>query len=116
MATGKGSTAQTTASPLSRDEARTVAWDLFATDAPAVVELLLLAHNPDASPLRRYQAGMALEWFDPSIDVPRARHDDDPEAVKLLRTALLSGHVRVRIAAGDQLAGMLKPSTVWGAK
>lgn len=91
-----------------------MAWTMYGTDSPAVVELLLVAHNPDVSTLKRYQASMALEWFDPSVDLPRARHDDDePEAVKLLKTALMNGDMRVRIAAGDELARMLAPSSVW---
>ena len=100
--------------PLSRHEAEAIGWTLYATDSPAVVELLLVAHNPDVSTLKRYQASMALEWFDPSTDLPRGRDDDDePEAVKLLKAALLSGNMAVRIAAGDELVGMLKPASVW---
>lgn len=99
---------------LSRDEAQRAAWTIYGTDSPAVTELLLLAHDPDISRLKRYQANMALEWFDPSVELPRARGDEDePEAVKLLKAALLHGDMRVRIAAGNDLTRMLKPTNVW---
>lgn len=87
---------------------------VYATDCPAVVELILVAHDSDVSRLKRYRAAMALEWFDPSVDLPRAKDDEDEsEAVKLLKAALLDGDMRVRIAAGDELARMLAPSSVW---
>lgn len=99
---------------LSRAEAQAVAWKLYGTDSPAVVALLLVAHNPDVSTLKRYQASMALEWFDPAVDLPRARDDDDdPAAVNLLKTALVNGDMRVRIMAGDELGRMLAPASVW---
>jgi hypothetical protein len=99
---------------LTRDEAKKVAWQLFATDSPAVTELLLLAHSPDVSTLKRYQANMALEWFNPEADVPLRPADlEDPEPIRLLRLAFLSGNMTVRIAAGDDLARMLKPTSVW---
>jgi len=102
------------AQPLTRAEAEVVGWTLYGTDAPSVVELLLLAHNPDAATLKRYAASMALEWFDPAVDLPHARDDDDEsEPVKLLKTALMNGDMAVRIAAGDELARMLAPSNVW---
>lgn len=91
-----------------------MAWELYAADSPAVVELLLVAHNPAVSALKRYQAEMALEWFDPSVDLPRRPSDqEESEPVRLLRLALLSGDMPVRIAAGRELARMLAPSSVW---
>lgn len=88
---------------------------LYGTQAPAVVELLLMADNPDASRSERYAAEMALEWFDPSAILPARPSDlEEPKAVTLLRTALLDGTMAVRIAAGDQLAALLAPATIGG--
>ena len=66
-------------------EAKRVAFELYNTDAPAVVELLLLAHSEDVSTLKRYQATMALEWFDPSVELPTPAHLEEPPALRAIR-------------------------------
>lgn len=85
---------------------------LYATDTPAVVELVLLAHNPDASTTMRFAANQALTWFDPETDLPEEKLPE-PDPIRLLKLALLHGDMAVRVAAGDELAGMLKPTSVW---
>ena len=70
---------------LTRAEAKVVALELFNTDSPAVVELLLLAHNQDADTLKRYAANMALEWFDPEVELPTPAHLEEPPALRAIR-------------------------------
>jgi len=102
------------AEALTRGEAERVAWTSFASDEPAIVELLLLEGNPAADSLKRKAAAMALEWFDPNaVVLLRPSDHEDPEPVRLLRIALLSGEIAVRISAGDELARMLNPASVW---
>jgi len=72
-----------------------VAWSLYSTDSPAVIELLLLAHNPDISTLKRYQASMALEWFDPVAALPEERLPE-PAAVRAFRWAVYAYDLEAR--------------------
>lgn len=96
---------------LTRAEAARCAWLSYATDEPAVIELLLLECDPSKSRALRLAAAFALEWFDPHAEIPRRPSDtDESEAVRLLRLALTDGRMRVRVAAGRQLADMLRPA------
>jgi hypothetical protein len=91
-----------------------MAWRSFATGEPAVVKLLLPEGNPAADSLKQRAAALPLEWFDPQAIVPtRPSYVEDPEPVRLLRKALLSGEMAVRIKAGDELAELLTPTTAW---
>ena len=73
---------------LTRADAKLVAFESFNTDSPAVVELLLLAHNQDADGWKRYAANMALEWFDPEIDLPTPAHLEEPPALRAIRCCI----------------------------
>ncbi len=80
-------------------EAKLVAFELFDTDSPAVVELLLLAHSEDVSTLKRYQATMALEWFDPSVELPTPAHLEEPPALRAIRWCIYAYDPEARQAA-----------------
>ena len=47
------------------NQAARIAWESYATEEPAVIELLLLAANPRTRDVR-FKAMSALEWFDPA--------------------------------------------------
>ena len=88
--------------PLTREEAEAVACELYATDSPAVIELLLLAHNPDADRLKRYAANQALMWFDPALELPEARLPE-PAAVRAFRWAVFAYDLEARKKAMNAL-------------
>ena len=95
--------------PLSRELAESIAWEQYHSSSPAVVELLLLANDPDVTDRERLRAMLALEWFDPEAVLPLRPCDTaESRAVRLLREAFESGEVATRIQAGDELAELLK--------
>lgn len=85
---------------LTRAQAKVIALELYDTDSPAVVELLVLAGNLDASTLKRYQAEMALEWFDPSVDLPETPQAEPP-ALRAIRWCVYAYDRQAREAAAD---------------
>jgi hypothetical protein len=93
----KGAVAEA-GSALGREKARQLAWELYATDIPAVVELILLVHNEDVSTTLRYAATQALTWFDPEVDQPEARLPEPP-ALRAIRWACYAWDRTTREAA-----------------
>ena len=85
-------------------EARHAAFELYNTDAPAVAELLLVAHNEDASTLKRYQANMALEWFDPDVELPTPAHLGELPALRAIRWCIYAYDPEARKQAAEVAA------------
>jgi hypothetical protein len=85
---------------LTRAEAKVAALELFNSDAPAVVELLLLAQNQDADIWKRYAANMALTWFDPEAELPEARLSEPP-ALRALRWCIYAYDPEARKEAAE---------------
>ena len=77
-----------------------MAANFFNTDSPAVVELLLLAHNQDADTWKRYAANQALTWFDPEADLPEVRLPDPP-FIRALKWAVYAYDPEARKQAVD---------------
>lgn len=96
---------------LTRGEAKLLAFELFNTDSPAVVELLLLAHNEDVSTLKRYQANMALEWFDSEVELPSPAHLEEPPALRAIRWCIYAYDPEARKQAAAAAAFHLER---WG--
>ncbi len=93
--------------PLTRAEAEAAAWRLYASDEPAVVELLLLATNTAAPSTRRVAAWLALDWFDPAVSVPAARRPEEDVAVCLVRWLGLGRDLQTRQRAAHDLVRLL---------
>lgn len=69
---------------LSRQQAAAIAWTVYGTEQPAVVELLLLGTNaPDR--VERYRAMRALQWFAPEDDVEPSPRVPDPPTGEVAR-------------------------------
>jgi len=101
----RASTATEDAHPtqtLTREEAEVIAWQFYATDSPAVVELLLLAHNPDVSTTVRYAANQALTWFDPESEMPEEKLPE-PAALRAFRWCVYAYDLEARKRATSAL-------------
>lgn len=91
-------------------EAKEAALQLYDTDSPAVVELLLLEGNADANPTKRYAASRALEWFDPECELPETRLPEPP-TLRAIRWCVYAYDRQAREAAAEAAAAHLER---WG--
>jgi len=98
---------------LTPDKAEEIAWTMYTTDEPAVIELLLLASN-GATTEDRFKALRALEWFDPATTEAPARpwmKQPEPgpveEAIEALRWTLYGWEQSSRARAAARAGALI---------